>query len=159
MIIRVRAAAAGDYERICELMDTVDSLHFDRLPDIYRRPAEPARTRSWFESVLRDRNQCLRVAEIDGRAAGYIHGTIRETPPDPVLVPRRFAKLDGMGVDERYRRRGTGRMLLDALRRWAEECGADSLELNVHDFNRGAMEFYRAEGFDDFRHLMKKPLR
>jgi ribosomal protein S18 acetylase RimI-like enzyme len=62
-------------------------------------------------------------------------------------------------VDERYRRRGAGTMLLDGLRQWAQERGADSLELNVHEFNHGALKFYRAQGFDVFRYAMKKPLR
>ena len=50
-------------------------------------------------------------------------------------------------IDPRYRRRGLGAQLVDAVINWAVERGADHLRLWVDDTNPAAVEFYRALGF------------
>jgi len=75
-------------------------------------------------------------------------------------------------VDAPFRRRGTGRTLLDALVRTASESGAEKIVLEVRETNLAAQLFYRACGFRAIRiersfyadtgedaYVMEKPLR
>jgi GNAT superfamily N-acetyltransferase len=59
-----------------------------------------------------------------------------------------------MAVGGRWRGRGIGTRLLDALRATARERGIGTLELNVWSFNAEAREFYARAGFVPAREIM-----
>lgn len=60
-------------------------------------------------------------------------------------VPR--GHVISMWVDPAFRRAGVGRLLIEALRKWAESEGLRELKLMVTSVNEGAIEFYRRMGF------------
>jgi ribosomal protein S18 acetylase RimI-like enzyme len=57
-------------------------------------------------------------------------------------------QLISMWVAPEARRRGVGRMLIDAIVAWAAERGVRTVRLMVTSVNDGAMEFYRRLGFE-----------
>lgn len=57
--------------------------------------------------------------------------------------------LVAMWVDPGHRRRGIGSMLVDAVRGWAAEQGADALALWVIDGNQAAKSAYLTCGFTE----------
>lgn len=149
---------ADDYAAFCELCDEVDALHRDHLPRIFRRPTGPARERAYFEGLLADEAVGLFLAEVDGAVVGFVHGVIREAPAIPILVPRRYAVVDGIGVKTDCRGRGIGRMLMCHIHAWAIAAGAGAIELNVHAFNAGAIAFYRSLGYEVASQRMSRSL-
>jgi len=82
---------------------------------------------------------CAFLALIDDVPCGYVAGLLRE--------PKR-ADLFSMWVAGNVRRRGTGLALAQAVAVWARERGAEQLSLKVVAANSGAVELYRATGFD-----------
>jgi ribosomal protein S18 acetylase RimI-like enzyme len=154
----IRAATAGDYATLCALFDEVDALHRDHLPHIFRKPAGPARERACYDGLIADENVGLFLAEVNGSAVGFVHGVIREAPAIPILVPRRYAVIDSIGVKSGFRGRGIGRMLMQHIHAWAITAGAGAIELNVHAFNTGAIEFYRKLGYEVASQRMSRPL-
>lgn len=154
----IRKAILEDYDALCELIDQVDALHRDRLPNIYRKPDGPVREENEIAALIADERVGLFVAEVEGELAGYIHAYLRDTPPVPVLVPRRFGMIDSMAVGANQRRKGIGQALIAQVQGWAREKGAASLELNVYEFNQDALLFYEALGFSVLRRGMSKPL-
>jgi len=44
------------------------------------------------------------------------------------------------------------------IQEWASVKGAIAIELNVHEFNRGAISFYRKLGYDTVSQKMSKLL-
>ena len=44
------------------------------------------------------------------------------------------------------------------IRDWAKDQGFRRLELNMWEFNRGALAFYEAAGFTTYRRYMEMPL-
>ena len=57
------------------------------------------------------------------------------------------AHLVSMWVAPPYRRRGLGRLLVDAVKQWARRRGARTLQLMVTNCNARAIEFYEQIGF------------
>jgi GNAT superfamily N-acetyltransferase len=51
-----------------------------------------------------------------------------------------------IGVDERYQRRGAGLALVNAVKRWAAEVGADEVWVLTERTNTAATALYRAGG-------------
>jgi ribosomal protein S18 acetylase RimI-like enzyme len=84
------------------------------------------------------------VAEVDGVLAGWVRlGTkYRE-----LASARHVLELKGLAVDPSLRRRGVGRLLLDAAVAAARARGARRLTLRVLGSNAPARSLYEAGGF------------
>jgi diamine N-acetyltransferase len=154
----IRQATADDYAVLCELFDEVDGLHRDNLPQVFQKPTGPVREQEYYRGLITDENVGLFVAEVNEKVVGFIHAVIRDTPAIPILVPRRYAIVDGIGVKSNFRGSGIGRMLMHRIHEWAIVKGAIAIELNVHEFNRGVISFYRKLGYDTVSQKMSRLL-
>ncbi len=62
-------------------------------------------------------------------------------------------------VTESERSRGVGRLLIEAVKTWAEERRLDYVELNVLSNNRRAIALYEREGFTEEMRTMRCKLK
>jgi ribosomal protein S18 acetylase RimI-like enzyme len=154
----IREAAAEDYDVLCDLFDKVGAHHRDNLPHIFQVPSGPVWEQEYYRGLLTDEDVGLFVAQVNKRVVGFVHAFIRDTPTTPILVPRRYAIVDSLGVKSDFRGGGIGRMLMDRIDEWATVKGAVTIELNVYEFNRDAISFYRKLGYDTVSEKMSKPL-
>lgn len=155
MQFAIRAATEDDIDALNQIIGDVDALHREHLPHIFQEPDGPPRDREYMLGVLADESCGFFVAEAEepipsrteGAILGFVQVTIRDTPPIPILVPRRLAFVENLAVREDLRRAGIGRALMDRAQRWAEGLGATEIELNVYEFNQTAIDFYRNLGY------------
>jgi ribosomal protein S18 acetylase RimI-like enzyme len=157
-VITIRRATAQDYDDLCEILDEVDALHRQRMPHLFRKPEGPVREQAYILEQLADEDVALFIAEVEGQAAGLVHVVVWETPPIPILVPRRLAIVDSLVVKERFRRRGIGRALMHESHRWALGKGAPEIELSVFEFNEPARAFYEGLGYETISRRMGRRL-
>ena len=148
-----------DYDGLCKLIEQVDALHRDNRREIFRKPDGPTRDRDYILRLIEDEDAGLFIAEFDGRPAGFVIAAIHEAGAIPVHVPRRYVVVDNLAVDKDARRMGIGQALMNAVYRWAADHGAATVELTVHEFNRSAMEFYLALGFETVSRKLSIPLK
>jgi len=88
---------------------------------------------------------------------GYVYATAEKTPDDLITVP--YVSVDELAVDEKYRRSGIGRSLMDHVHNWTREKGLNILQLGVWEFNRSAVEFYEQLGYRTIMRKMEKLLQ
>jgi ribosomal protein S18 acetylase RimI-like enzyme len=158
MAIVIREATEGDYEALCTVIDQVDQLHRDNLPQRFNVASGPVRTRQFILNAVNAPDIGLFVADVERTLAGFIQVIVRDVPDTPILVPRRYAVVDNLAVTEEYRRSGIGRALMETAEAWAKAKGATSIELNVYAFNQTAERFYRELGYEILSHRMTKSL-
>lgn len=158
MGITIREAKAQDYDDICEIVEQVDALHRAELPHVFQSPQGPPREQDYILGSLADEDHGLFVAVVEGQVSGFLHVTIRDALPIPILVPRRVAVVDNIAVREKARRAGLGRALMDRAERWARTKGAIEIELNVYEFNQAAIAFYRSLGYETRSRRMSRGL-
>lgn len=166
MRFTIRAATERDLDELDQIFDLVDALHREHLPHIFQEHDGPAREREYILGVLADESLHLFVAEAKepvqeyakGTILGFVQVAIQDTPPVPLLVPRRVARVENLGVRKDARRAGIGRALMDHAQRWAEKSGAAEIDLNVHEFNQVAIRFYRSLGYATSSRRMSKRL-
>ena len=129
--IEIRRAVEEDAGRICEINESALGYSYP-----------PAETRQRLKSILARGEERIFVACLDGEIVGYIHGSGYEC-----LYCAPLKNIMALAVDDRYRGRGAGRILLKAMENWAKECGCAGIRL-VSGFDRlGAHEFYRRCGY------------
>jgi ribosomal protein S18 acetylase RimI-like enzyme len=158
MAVTIRRATAQDYEAVCEIIEQVDALHREALPHIFRESGGPVRERVYMLDLLADEDHGLFVVEVERQVVGFLHVTVRDAPPIPILVPRRVAVVDNIAVKEAHRRAGLGRALMSRAEQWAQAKGAVEVELNVYEFNETAIAFYERLGYQAFSRRMGKRL-
>jgi len=155
----IREAVARDYENLDTLIDEVDRLHRDNLPQKFQESEGPVRDKNFILDLIADESVGLFVAEREAQLIGLVHIVIRDTPDIPILVPRRYAVIDNLVVKGGLRRSGIGRALMTKAHDWAITKGAKLVELNVYDFNEVALVFYDRLGYKTYSRQMSKSLR
>ncbi|HUM26376.1 MAG TPA: GNAT family N-acetyltransferase [Anaerolineales bacterium] len=158
MEIHIRKATANDYDDLCELFDEVDALHRVNLPHVFQKSTGPAREKDYYLGLIADENIGLFVAEMKEKLAGFVHVLVRDTPVFSIVIPRRYAIVDGIAVKSEFQKHGIGKMLMDKAQEWAETKDAEFMELNVYEFNRNAISFYEGLGYQSSSRKMRKEI-
>ena len=152
--ITVRFAREEDLERVNELRRQVNDLHVAGKPDVFK-PGFGAELRDYLYVIFKDPRQEIAVAEVNGAVAGFAVLNHINWPENPFMYERDFLDIDEFCVDEAYRRQGVAAALVRFIRDWAKEQGFRRIELNMWEFNTGALAFYEAAGFRTFRRYME----
>ena len=154
----LRPAAEADYHALCGLWRELDEHHRHARPDLFRLPAGPRRERGWvLEQIAGPASVILVAQAAGGRLAGMACLKVEQPPELPVRIVRRHVELHNLVVARTFRRHGVGARLIEAAARWAAAQGVASLELTVHEFNRTALDFYEAAGFQTVRRRLSLP--
>lgn len=132
--IRVRAALLADDPALARL----DRATWSTLHAVAPRPEEHG---DFFGE--RFGPDAYRVAEVDGRVAGYI----RFVPPTPLVCNAHVRQVQGLAVDTWARGRGVGLELVMAAMEAARGQGARRMTLRVLGHNTPARRLYEAAGF------------
>ena len=153
----IRFAESADLEAVNRLRRQVNDLHVAGRPETFK-PGFSRELEDYLLEIFQDPDKDVAVAEEDGAILGFavLHSVRR--PETPYMYERRYLDVDEFGVDEAARRRGVGTALIDFIRGVGKERGFDRLELNMWEFNRGALEFYEAAGFTAYRRYMELKL-
>ncbi len=135
----------NDTERIAELSTQLG----------YPATAEEVRER--LSAICsRDDHDFFVAALPDGDVAGWAHVYVRR----PVMLDP-LAEVEGLVVDERHRRTGIGRTLMNHVEQWARVHGCHIVNLRSNVIREEAHGFYLRLGYDEVKHqkVFRKLLR
>ncbi len=150
--IQIRSARAGDGPAIAALVEASLALHAKLHPDFFRAGGDDA-------VLVVDRHTLVLVAETPrAGVVGLLRARVYDTPRRAHMAPRRRAMIEDLSVARAHRKRGVGRALVEAARRWSVEQGAVQLLLTLWEGNAGADAFYRALGFRTVSRVLKLDL-
>lgn len=158
MSLQIRRADSSDYASLLPLFDQIDLLHREALPEIFVKPEGSPREKDYFEDLLQQPQVGFFIAQEQDQMIGFVHAAVRNAPPLAIFAPRRYAVVEGAVVSKDYQGRGIGRKLMQRVHEWALEKGAGSVELNVYNFNAGAISFYERLGYEPLSLKLRKPL-
>lgn len=147
MTFKTRKATIEDYLDLLEIYTEVDELHKLHHPELFKKPEDAARARSYIEETLSSDAKSLFVAETEGRIIGFAECYIQKSSTFPVIREREWVQLDNIAVLKEYQHLHAGSLLLDAVIGWARDNGIARVELKVYAFNASARDFYVSRGF------------
>lgn len=150
-----RRATQADYPAMLGIFMELEKQHVEGVPDFFRTMSHEEQVKE-FDSAMADDHTALIVAEKGIEVLGYILLKIKEPEVGSMLRPRRFVKISYLCVASRFYRSGAGTALLAAAEHWGAERGIQAIDLNVWDFNRGAIAFYEKMGYEAVSRRMWK---
>lgn len=144
--IVIRRVTSDDSDTIAEMWLALVAYHQTLDPDL-PGPALGGEHRYVRRLIdrLDDPFMCSLIAEVDGRAAGYILGMVVDLMPD-IFDQRPGGFLADIYVEPDLRRHGVGRALVDSLRAWFREQGVQHFDWHVAARNIAGQAFWRSVG-------------
>jgi len=152
----IRKAAKADEKEFTRLCLELTAFNLAKRPAPLGYEATEARikkrkenTKTLLSRATTEENSLVLLALADGKPVGYAKAFILEGSRGYV---------DEFFVSEGFRNLGIGKKLLEVVEDWLKTCGIDHIILNVFLWNRGAADFYRKEGFEEYYVCYKKEL-
>lgn len=146
MSTTVRAAVPGDEKRLAVLNGFVHELHVANRPE-YFTPTRAENVSAWFESLLQKPTVLICIAEEDGVPVGYVLAPLHERPENPLCPARRWCEIDQIAMDDKWRRRGIARTLVQTVLAEVRSRGIRDVEVSSWSFNEAAHHVFRWLGF------------
>ncbi len=150
----VRFAEKEDLARVNELRKVVNDVHVEGRPDIFK-PGFHEELRDYIFEIWNAENKDIVVAEREGIICGFACVQYVDKPETPFMKERKFCDVDEFCVDPAFRRQAVATELITFIREDAKKRGLSRVELNMWEFNEGALAFYEAVGFRTYRRYME----
>ena len=151
----LRKATNADIEKTAEIFLQLHDFHVKERPDSFR-PVPTGFFRGRLEWYVREDNAEVLVSD-EGGINAFAAVKLLNVEAEEKL-PRRLCYVDCFAVDERCRRQGVGRRLMEYIGKFARENGCTSVQLGVAAFNETAKQFYQALGFTPRTFIMEQKI-
>jgi diamine N-acetyltransferase len=158
-MIAVRLATLDDAELIERQTASVQQLHNEALPSIFKPPSADLFPPRKLAALIQDPNCIVAVAEIGGKVVGHIYGEVVNRVENEFSPNEFYLYIYQIGVDDDARRQGAGTALITFIQDRARALGLSALQLDHWAFNARARDFFMACGFSPMRVMMRQALQ
>jgi len=142
--IRVRDFRSGDMEKLLDCREETARISFPRA----RMDREKSKRSILLH--LKKHPGTIKVAESGGRPVGFIE-----------FKPRScsfgiYGYINIIFVEEKHRKHGVGKALLDCAEKWFLSRGISSIQATVTNTNNESLDFFREHGYPPRRVVVEK---
>ena len=152
--VLVRPATFEELAKINKIRSYVNDVHVAGRPDIFRRGFNPE-----LEQILYKRfemeNWVILAAVLDGEIVGFASVEYLERSESAYNLARKMYHVEEFGVAPDFHRRGVATALVEYMKTDAAQRGYPRIELDMWEFNQGALAFYENVGFQTYRRHME----
>ena len=155
--VRVRRAKVADLPVVTRLWRELVGFH-EALggQDFRLAPGAEAGWRKYLREHLGKSHQLVLVAEIGGRAVGFLVASVDLR--QGIFMEREYGHISDVYVQEPERRKGVGQALVAGALRWFEEKRVGRVRLQTDARNTLGFEFWKKLGFQTTVFTMDKLL-
>jgi GNAT superfamily N-acetyltransferase len=157
-MITVRLATMDDIEDIARETASVQQLHNDALPLIFKPPSADLFPARKLATLIQDPNCIVAVAEMGGKIVGHIYGSVVNRTENEFSRSQTCIYIHQIDVDEEARRKGVGTALISFIRDRARALGISAMQVDHWAFNARAAAFFNACGFSPAKVVMRQEL-
>ncbi|HEY2092995.1 MAG TPA: GNAT family N-acetyltransferase [Thermoanaerobaculia bacterium] len=158
MPVVIRKAERRDLESLGRLGAMLMQVHyaFDNQRFLAPHPGVEQGYAAFLGSRIDSSDECVFVADVDGRVAGYLFAALEPLSWKELRGPAGY--IHDVAVEENDRREGIATMLMEAGFRWLRDHGAPRVVLGTAARNEGAQALFHRLGFRDTMIEMTKEL-
>ena len=152
--MNVRLARENELDEINRIRKQVNDIHAAGKPEVFKKGFGKD-LQDLIHAIWNDPEKEIVVAESEGKICGYAVLKHINKPENPFMFERDYLDIDEFCVDSACRRQGIASAMIEFIREFAKENGFHRIELNMWEFNQGALAFYEAAGFTTYRRYME----
>jgi ribosomal protein S18 acetylase RimI-like enzyme len=146
MALTIRPMKKADLDAVAKLGAALVRQHHEFDERRFFTTDDPESGYKWFLGTqVKNGDVVLLVAEVDGEIAGYVYGNLGER--DWARLLDTHGALNDIYVDERFRRQGIAKKLVEACVEAFEKKGAKRVVLSSAWPNKGAQKLFEECGF------------
>lgn len=142
----IRLANENDIDSILDLLAQVLDIHYNLRPDLFIK-GKTKYDRTELLSIINDNTKPIYLAIDNDKVMGYCFCIIKECILDKHISKARTLYIDDLCVDNEYRNKHIGRIILDYVKDEAKKMNIEFITLNVWEGNDSARAFYEHNGF------------
>ncbi len=153
--MEIRLAGINDIAGICLLYNAFFIYNTDQQPKYYKLASECGR---YPKSIIENNAEDIYIAADDNVIIGLIHIAEEQTPPFDCLIQYKYSTIIDLFIDENYRKKGIGSLLLESAIQWSKARNLNYIELNVLAENENGIQFYNHKEFKTVSQIMRYTL-
>ncbi|MDE6621809.1 MAG: GNAT family N-acetyltransferase [Lachnospiraceae bacterium] len=150
----VRYAKREELESVNKIRKQVNEVHVKGRPDIFREDGwqfiEP-----FVYTRFDEENSGVIVAASEDEIVGFVVVQYIVRPESPFNKEREYFHIEELGVNKNHRQKGIATAMIDFVKEDAKKRGFKRIELDMWEFNDGALAFYESVGLKTFRRYME----
>ena len=150
MPIEIRATTLEDASAISALNADVQQIHANAHPSRFKPPGPYTFTEMDAKDLLISPNYFAFLALDEGAPIGYLVAEIVRRPETARQFAHELVYIHEISVRPGARRKGVGRLLLDAAKAHGRSLGISTVALDTWSFNEAALRFFRNNGLVPF---------
>jgi ribosomal protein S18 acetylase RimI-like enzyme len=160
--VAIRKYRGSDRASFVRLMEELQDylVAIDDLKRMRRMPEfGESYTKRTLEKVAKN-NGIIYVAEREGRIIGFVVGIMPEQTKEELLelIPSKRGNVLELVVENRYRRKGVGRILMESIENYSKQNDCSVLGVEVFSPNKNAYLLYSKLGYRERTIWMTKKL-
>lgn len=152
--IVIRSAKREELDAVNKIRKQVNDIHVNGRSDIFREDGWQF-IELFIYSRFDEENSDVIVAAIEDEIVGFAVVQYITRSESPFGKARKYFHIEEFGVDEEFRRKGIATSIIDFAKIEAKKNGFVRIELDMWEFNDGALAFYESVGFKTFRRYME----
>lgn len=156
--MEIRKAQQEDIKQIVSILLQISEIHYKKREKIFKK-----KDKNQIEKnlIMTMNDQQMNVIVIFEKTVvyGVMIYKIKEVKNHINLNDSKVLWIDDLGIDEKHRRLGIGKMLIQEIYKIAETLKCERIELNCWEFNKSAIEFYEEQGMKTQRRIMEIDLK
>lgn len=154
-MVNIRRAVRSDSESLERLYTQLEKDAVYYQPEHFVMSGKGARI---SDGLFESDTQAVYVAEVGGEVVGFVHILLMESKNIACLKREKNVYIQDMVVDEKYRSKGTGTLLMGAVKQYGRDHGASFVRTQVFPMNEDGLRFYRRNGFEVTMLTVEVPL-
>ena len=154
-MVNIRRAVRSDSESLERLYTQLEKYAVYYQPEHFIMSGKGARI---SDGLFESDTQAVYVAEVGGEVVGFVHILLMESKNIACLKREKNVYIQDMVVDEKYRSKGTGTLLMGAVKQYGRDHGASFVRTQVFPKNEDGLRFYRRNGFEVTMLTVEVPL-
>ena len=154
-MVNIRRAVRSDSESLERLYTQLEKDAVYYQPEHFVMSGKGARI---SDGLFESDTQAVYVAEVGGEVVGFVYILLMESKNIACLKREKNVYIQDMVVDEKYRSKGTGTLLMGAVKQYGRDHGASFVRTQVFPKNEDGLRFYRRNGFEVTMLTVEVPL-
>ena len=156
--MKIREAKIEDLKQIAIIQKQIQDLHLKERPEIFKEKNMNMIEQELIQMMNSKEETIIVAVNEKSIIYGILIYKIKEIKNHINLQDSKILWVDDIGVNEKYRKNGIGKKLMEEAENIARLQKCNRLELNCWSFNKDALEFYKSLELTTQRNIMEKEI-